>query len=245
MLMLSLTTVSLANTDGRKIMENIEKLNSGFKGSTSQMKMTLIDAYGKQVERKMKTITKEDGQNNEDKSITEFVKPLDVKGTKLLTWTQPKDTNKLWLYLPRFKRVKKINSSGQAGSFMGSEFSYEDIAGHQIDKYTYRLLEENEQHWVIESTPTKDSGYSKTITTYSKKYAIPVKTQYFDRKGDLLKVSTATDPTAYKVATKTIYYPERVEMKNVQNKKASVIEWEKRQIGVAHPDNKFKSHKLQ
>lgn len=239
-----LSSSLFAATDARKIMEDIEAHNSGFVGSTSQMEMILIDAYNKQVKREMSTITKEDAKASEDKSITEFTKPLDVKGTKLLTWTMPTETNKLWLYLPRFKRVKKINSSGQAGSFMGSEFSYEDIAGQQIDKYTYKLLSEDDEHWVIEATPKDKSGYSKTISTYSKKYFVPVKTQYFDRKGDLLKESEANNIQPYTVGQKTIFYPEKVEMKNVQTKKSSIIEWKERKIGVNHSDNLFKSHKL-
>jgi hypothetical protein len=45
-----------------------------------------------------------------------------------------------WLFLPAIKRVKRIASSNQSGSFMGSEFAYEDLVVRQVDKYVFRYL---------------------------------------------------------------------------------------------------------
>ena len=155
-----------------------------------------------------------------------------------------KESNKQWLYLPNFKRIKKINSKNQAGSFMGSEFSYEDIAGHEIYKYTYKLLEENKDSWIVESKPTSDSGYTKMITTISKTYYNPIKVQYFDRRTELLKTSSIEGHKPFKIKQKNIFYPSKVTMVNHQNKKKSIISWDKRKIGVEHSESKFKSQKL-
>jgi hypothetical protein len=231
---------------GREVMELVDKHNQGHIGSSSVMEMTLIDAHNNQVQRVMKSINKEAPKNVDygEKSITEFLRPLDVKGTKLLTWTMKKGANKQWLYLPNFKRIKKINSKNQSGSFMGSEFSYEDIAGQEIDKYQYKLLKENSDNWVVESIPINDSGYSKMITTISKKYSNPIKVEYFDRRGELLKTSTIEGHKSYSVKKKKIFFPGQVTMINHQNQKKSVIKWSDRKIGVEHSDSKFKSQKL-
>lgn len=229
--------------DARKIMEQIKKISAGFIGSESQMKMTLIDAYNNQVVRELDSTTLE-GKNDEDKSITEFTAPLDVKGTKLLTWAKAKESNELWLYLPKFKRVKKINSNNQSGSFMGSEFSYEDIAGHQLDKYTYKLLNEDPKSWVIEFTPTEKSGYSYTINTYSKEYSFPTKVEYYDRKKELLKLSNAEGLETHTVNGKKFYFPSKITMKNVQTKKSSIIEWSNRKMGIKHSEMLFRSDRL-
>lgn len=231
---------------GREVMELVDKHNEGHVGSSSIMEMTLIDAHNNQVQRVMKSINKEAPKNVDygEKSITEFVRPLDVKGTKLLTWTMKKSVNKQWLYLPNFKRIKKINSKNQSGSFMGSEFSYEDIAGQEIDKYQYKLLKETDADWIVESIPINDSGYSKMVTTISKKYSNPIKVEYYDRRGDLLKTSTIEGHKAYSVKKKSIYFPTQVTMVNHQNQKKSVIKWSDRKVGVEHSDSKFKSQKL-
>jgi hypothetical protein len=176
--------------------------------------------------------------------ITEFIKPKDIKGTKLLTWTNKNESNKQWLFLPKFKRVKKINSKNQSGSFMGSEFSYEDIGGQVLDKYTYKLLSEDKVNWEVESTPKKKSGYSKMITTISKSDLSPVKVQYFDRRSELLKESALSKFNNYAVGKKKFIIADKIIMQNVQTKKKSIIEWTSRTLGAKLLDRDFKSSKL-
>ena len=67
----------------------------------------------------------------------EFVSPADVKGTKFLSYSHIKKDDDQWLYLPALKRVKRIASKNKSGSFMGSEFSYEDLSSFDADKYIY------------------------------------------------------------------------------------------------------------
>lgn len=228
---------------GREVMEKIQKKNQGYLGSTSKMVMTLIDAHGSKVERVMNAKVLENRKKG-DKSITAFEKPLDVKGTKLLTWTVKNGANKQWLFLPKFKRVKKINSRNQSGSFMGSEFSYEDIAGQQIDKYKYKLLSETKKAWTIQSKPVDKSGYSKMVTVISKNKLNPLTVKYYDRKGDLLKESKLENFKVYKANKKKFDLADKITMENKQTKKKSVIVWTKRQLGKKLKESNFKATKL-
>ena len=243
-LLLLILSFSVFAKTGREVMELVKAHNDGVIGIKSKMTMTLIDAHNNKVDRQMLSMTKEGDNENGDKSITEFTRPLDVKGTKLLTHTMKKGANKQWLYLPNFKRVKRINSSSQSGSFMGSEFSYEDIAGQEIDKYTYKLLSEDENIWTIESIPVEDSGYTKLISKISKEKYSATEVQYFDRKGELLKTSVVEGLKPLKVKEKNIFFPDKVTMTNHQTSKKSVIIWSERKVGITLPDSKFKSQKL-
>lgn len=227
---------------GLEVMQKVDKANSGTIGSESEMTMTLIDANGNKVEREMESMTIESDKG--DKSVMEFLRPLDVKGTKLLTWTLKDESNQQWLYLPQFKRVKKINSKNQSGSFMGSEFSYEDIAGEELEKYTYKLLSEDKKTWKVESVPKETSGYSKLITVISKEKMNPLSVEYYDRRGDLLKQSELTNYDSQKVGKKTFHLANKIEMKNAQTKKSSIIEWKKRKLGVKNKEGDFKSNRL-
>lgn len=228
---------------GKEVMEKVKAKNENYKGSEAKMVMTLIDAHGNKVERILTAIVMEDKKEG-DKSITAFEKPLDVKGTKLLTISSKDGANKQWLYLPKFKRVKKINARNQSGSFMGSEFSYEDIAGQSIENYKYKILKEDEKTWTIESTPIENSGYSKMITEISKEKLNPLAVKYFDRKGELLKESKLEDFKQYKVGKKFFDIANKISMENIQTKKKSVIVWTQRKLGVSLRANQFKSTKL-
>lgn len=238
-------STTLFAKNGREVMELVKTHNDGFIGSKATMTMTLIDAHDNQVVREMISLSKEGDKENGNKSITEFIKPLDVKGTKLLTWTMKQGPNKQWLYLPNFKRVKKINSSSQSGSFMGSEFSYEDIAGQEIDKYSYKLISEDEKSWTIESVPLEESGYSKLVSTISKDKYSATKVDYFDRKSELLKTSIIDGLTPIKVNQKSIFFPEKVTMTNHQTSKKSIITWSERKVGINLSESEFKSQKLE
>lgn len=231
-------------SSGLEVMKKIEKSNQGMVGGEASMTMTLIDAEGRELERKMKAKSLEEDEDGATKSLLEFVKPLDVKGTKLLTWTEESGNSKQWLYLPQFRRVKKINSRNQAGSFMGSEFSFEDIAGQKLERHNYKLLEENENAWTVQSTPKTDSGYSKIVSVLSKKFMNPVSAKYYDRKGELLKTSKIEGYTKHTVNGKDFYLATSVRMDNVQTDKASVITWEKRRLGVKHNKRDFRSSRL-
>ena len=62
-----------------------------------------------------------------------FDEPRDVKGTAFLIHAHKQEADDQWLYLPALKRVKRISSSNRSGSFMGSEFSYEDLGAQELE----------------------------------------------------------------------------------------------------------------
>lgn len=235
---------------GYAIAKKMEKANKGFIGESSSMEMILIDAYGEKITRKLDGKTKE-VEKDGDKSLSIFLSPADVKGTKMLTITHKKDDDDQWLYLPSLRRVKRIKSSSKSSAFMGSEFSYEDLGSQEIEKYNYKWLRDEktkkgDSYWVLERRPkdVKNSGYSKNIMWVSKKLMNPTKVEYYDRKNELLKVSLVSNFQGYNVKGKKLWRPGKIHMKNVQTKKQSIFTWKNRKIGVNHPDRIFTKNKL-
>ena len=105
------------------------------------------------------------------------------------------DSDDQWLYLPALKRVKRIASSNKAGPFMGSEFSYDDIASQEVEKYTYNYLRDEEFNgfdcFVIEYDPVDPkSGYKRQIVWMDKAEYRVHKIDFYDRKDALLKTLT-------------------------------------------------------
>jgi hypothetical protein len=94
--------------------------------------MILRNRQGQVSERELRVRSLEvpDGT----KSLCIFDSSADVKQTILLTHDDQ------GLYLPALKRVRRIAARNRSGSFVSSEFSYEDIATHVMEKYTYKWL---------------------------------------------------------------------------------------------------------
>ncbi len=177
---------------GLKIATEADNRSSGYIDFTFEMRMILRNRNGDESQRVIKTKGLE-VENDGDKTLSIFTKPLDVNGTAFLTFTHKTKDDDQWLYLPSLKRVKRISSSNKSGSFMGSEFSYEDIAQQEVEKYTYKWLKDEAfdgmDCFVIERYPVdkKNSGYSKQIVWIDKQEYRSLQIEYFDRKGFHLK----------------------------------------------------------
>lgn len=225
---------------GLAVAKKMDKANQGYQGEQSEMDMILINARGEKIERKMESKILE-GKDDGDRSIIIFNWPADVKGTKMLTWTHKEGSDDQWLYLPAIKRVKRISSRNKSGSFMGSEFSYEDLGSQEIEKYKFYLLKEDKKSWTVRRTPKdKKSGYSKQVMVVSKKSLQPLKIEYFDRKKELLKVA---EFKGYKKLN-GFWRAGEVEMKNVQTQKKSLLKWKNRKLKVSFSNRVFSKNKL-
>lgn len=232
---------------GLRIAREMEAQNQGFSGESSKMKMVLIDAHGSRVEREMtgKVMEVSDGG---DRSLMTFESPLDVRGTKMLTWSYKEQDDDQWLYLPSVRRVKRITSRNQSASFLGSEFSYEDLGSQEIDKFNYLFVRDDKidqkDVWVLERTPKKSSGYSKQIMYVLKDVKTPQKVEYFDRRGELLKTATFSDIKPHQHEGRTFHRAGKIHMKNVQTQKESIFEWTQRTLGVTHNVSDFEQRAL-
>jgi len=227
------------------IVRMLDKANEGYQSEISTTEITLINAHGEKITRKMSSKAKE-VPNDGDKMVITFEWPADVKGTKMLTWTHKKGEDDQWLYLPSVKRTKRIAARNKTGSFMGSEFSYEDLGSQEIEKFTYKFVREGQEDsrdsWVIERYPTdQNSGYSKQIAILDKEYLGPTKVIYFDRRNEELKVSKFA---GYKRFNKW-WRPETIHVVNSQTKKESILLWKYRELGKQLQDSAFASENIQ
>ena len=240
-----------AEKKGLRIAMETNKFNSGFQGESSKMIMKLYDAHGASTERIMKGKTLE-VKGDGDKSLSIFEKPLDVKNTKMLTWSHKEGDDDQWLYLPSFKRWKRISSNNKSSSFMGSEFSFEDLGSQEPEKYNYKWLRDEKisvdgssvNAWVLERKPKKKSGYSKQVLWMDQDKKNPAKIEYYDRKGELLKTAEFSKFKSYKISGKTVWRPNIISMKNIQTKKSSTIEWQNRKLGQKFKSKEFKKSNI-
>jgi outer membrane lipoprotein-sorting protein len=229
---------------GLEIARKLDAFNNGYQGETSTMEMVLISAHGDQTTRKLNFEQIETASDG-DRARIEFRWPADVQGTRVLTWTHRKGDDDQWLYLPSVQRVKRISSGNKSGSFMGSEFSYEDLASPEVDKFTHKFVSEGKLEgrdtWTTERVPVgSGSGYSKLVSWFDKEYLQPLKVEYYDRKGELLKVATFSGYSKFG----KWYRAASIEMDNRQSKKKSILRWSNRKLEAQLRAKQFESDGL-
>ncbi|MBD3841707.1 MAG: outer membrane lipoprotein-sorting protein [Campylobacterales bacterium] len=239
-----ISTIYLFAITPLEVAKKSDEVSSNFDSSVAIMHMTLINASGQKSDRTMELKTLEGA--NGDKSLMSFLTPADVKGTKLLTYEKIDDEDDQWLYMPALKRTKRISSSNKSGSFMGSEFSYEDVANNDYRKYTYQEgLEEVMLDGVVCFKFTRvpkdtNSGYSKQIIWVEKENFLVQKVEYYDRKNELLKVAVFGE---YKKLDE-VWRIGKIHMKNLQNKKETVLLWSEDKVKADLNQNDFRQSVL-
>lgn len=108
------------------------------------MRMRLFDRQNRVRERALTLLALRGGAGRPtdgDRTLVRFTYPNDIKGTGFLVWEHPAADDERFLYMPSLGRVRRIAGSESQESFVGSDFTYEDIGGRQLDDYTYRLLD--------------------------------------------------------------------------------------------------------
>ena len=211
---------------GKDIFLKTDRMDKGYKDQRTRIKMTLINASGEKIIRIMDSKRLE-GTNDGDLSLIRFIKPNDVKNTSLLTYEHKKRSDDQWMYLPVRKRIKRISSDNKSGSFMGSEFSYEDMGSREVEKYRYKYLRDGTFNgnscFVVERYPTdRSSGYSKLITWVRKDIYQPVKIDYYDRKREHLKTLLLKKLQKHRGKHWRAHY---LVMDNIQTGKKTIIQF--------------------
>ncbi|MFT4604036.1 MAG: hypothetical protein ACI9W4_000755, partial [Rhodothermales bacterium] len=209
---------------GLEIAQESDRRDLGFGDTVTTMTMMLRNRHGQTSERALRSNTLE-VEGDGDKSLIIFEKPRDVQGTAFLSFTHATSPDDQWLYLPSLKRVKRISSSNKSGPFMGSEFAYEDISSQELDKYTYRFIEESELDgvpmFVVERIPTYGkSGYTKQVVWYDQEHYRLFKADFYDRRGSLMKTLNWLD---YRQYLDQFWRSHEMEMTNHQTGKSTTL----------------------
>ena len=183
----ALIILPAAAENGRDVMDRVYKQSDVFSQSEAEVRLLVVDKRGRERERFFNLRSK--GGDGFKRSLVKFFKPANVKGVGLASETNlSTEAKSQWVYLPATKNLKKLSTSEQDGSFMGSDFSYSDIAGRTLDQDAHKVFQQNDKFYVIESVPN-DSGdaYSKYYTTVDKATNIVRSVTFYDKAGDKLK----------------------------------------------------------
>ena len=240
-----LATAETAEEKGLAIAKEADKRDTGWQDQTASLDMVLRNRHGEESKRSIRSKTLEvDGDG--DKSMSIFDTPRDIKGTAFLSFTHALKADEQWLYLPALKRVKRISSNNKSGPFMGSEFSYEDLSSQEVAKYTYKYLRDEKidgrDCFVIERIPAyKHSGYTRLVTWLDKEMYQPLKVEFYDRKGSLLKTLTSSGHKQYEGQ---FWRPQKMSVINHITQKSTDLYWKDYRFKTGLTDRDFDRNSL-
>jgi len=235
---------SVPELSAREIMANYKQQRNS-RDEYAVLTMKLINSSGKQRTRKLEQTTMTDKKKNK-KMLINVLKPEDIRGTSFLILEHKGSDNDQWLYLPAFRRVRRVLPNEKSDSFLGSDFSYEDLETEQLEHYSYRLLGEDSldgvRCWIIEARPKdektrRESGYGKRELWIRCDNFVGLKTRFFDKKGKLVKIIRAFDIRPVGDGKKWRAY--RLQMENLQSGHKTVLLYEKYIIDQGVPEGIF------
>ena len=181
--------------DGKLIMnEMLSVYYYARQDAKSEIFMRIVNRQGQTRERRLTLLRLDEADGGKQSYYIYFHEPADVEGMSFLVLKHPGRDDDRWLYLPSIDLVKRIATSDKRTSFAGSDFTYEDVSGRDLDEDEHELLGEESlgEHstFVVKSTP-KHSGeveFSSRKFWIDRTTHLPLKVEHYDLKGALYKV---------------------------------------------------------
>ena len=155
----------------------------------NQTIMILTNSKGKTRTHKMISKSKNGGE----KQIIWFIEPKDDRGIAFLKIEHDNRDDEMRMWLPAFKKVRRISSKKKSDSFMGSDLSFEDLSNRQLNSNDYKRLEDakwlGRDCYVLETVPKKKSksNYVRHVSWIDKNHINILKEQSFNKKNKLEK----------------------------------------------------------
>lgn len=209
-----------ADEAARAALEKARALNHGARhwaDRRQRMSVTVVDRRGSEYQREFEVRSKR-GDGDSMRSVMFFHAPAQVAGIGFLQWTDPRGADHQWLWLPALKRVRQISGGARSESFVGTDFSYEDLSimveavDWQEDRAASAVVGEEVVDGVasdvIELRPTADAdvGYASVRLWLGRDDQLVRKFEFRDAGGTLLKTLLLGDfrpvkdiPTAHRL----------------------------------------------
>jgi outer membrane lipoprotein-sorting protein len=168
---------------GADVLAKVDQAMNNFTDGEFESKLFIRDPGGQSREIGFTTF-----QKVPDKRLVRFSSPGDLKGMGVLV--ENKDT--MYVYLPGFQKVRRVGTHVKAQTFMGSDFSYEDMSlSRYSPTYDAKLVKDDANTWELDLTVKagQEIEYPKVHMIVEKKSSQPLKIDFMDAGGKVLKTS--------------------------------------------------------
>jgi len=182
------TAAKVGSVDGLWVMQ---KVDDRYEGDDVQedMLVTLVRTTDlKQRTRTMQVRWLKKDYGKEDGLVVHFIEPLFAKGVTLSMTIKPYLDDERWMYFPEMNMISRIEAKDQHSNFMGTDFTYYDLAEREPDEENHKLLRieefDGKKCYVVETTPkegTEDYYYSRKEVWVDAENFTKLRIKYYNR----------------------------------------------------------------
>lgn len=172
-----------AGLTGTDVLRKMDAVMNAPRDQEMTAVMILTDRGGIRKERTLQIF-----QKGTDRRLARFLSPADQKGIGVLT--QPDGS--IYLYLPAYRKVRRIAGHVRNSSFAGTDFSYSDMeARRYAEDYDARLLEAGKDRFLLELTPrpAAESEYLRLRMEVKADNFFPLSIEFHDANGPAKRLS--------------------------------------------------------
>ena len=166
------------------IKEIVDKVDRILRSDTSVSKMEMSI----ETPNWKRTLTMDMWTEGLDKTLIRVLGPAKDRGVATL-----RTGTEMWNFFPKINKVMKVPPSMMMSSWMGSDFTNDDLVkeSSMTRDYDYRLIENPDtEHYYVELTPKADIPivWGKIVITARKSDYIPIREEFYDEDGTKMRV---------------------------------------------------------
>lgn len=201
---------AIAQSDPEAI---IDAMIANLRGESVRASVTMtVTRDGNVTESRFELFSQGD-----DKALILVTAPPRDAGQAILN-----EGNNLFIYNPRLRRVLRLPPSGRSDSFLGSDLSYDDLAGDSFrSDYQASILEETEEQIVLELIPAEGAPtpYGKVVFTVDATTFAPLETVYYDQREQAVRRVSFSNI----IATNGKFIPTQYEVTDLLRESSSTV----------------------
>ena len=172
-----------AQTDAAALLKKMDATIFAIKDKTVNVKMVMVNLKSGKEKEKQAILM----QKGTQMKLFRYVYPPSDSGIATLSLPN----GEIYLYLPLFKKPKKITNLAEGNAFNSSDFSIEDMATQAYSvMFTPTLKSSSGSAHVLELKPKSDNtSYKRVLVYINKQNFYPEQFEFFDKKDVMVKKS--------------------------------------------------------
>ncbi len=171
--------------------------------------------------------------------LVKFTAPGDVRGMTVLTT----DKGHMYVYLPSYKRVRRVAAHVRNQGFMGTDISPEDMGAASLSRgWNAHLDSEDEEKWVLtlKPKPEKQTTYRKLRITVLKKYGGVSQLEYFNAQDKVVKMQTRKEWKTFGPVT----LPTHFTVKDLHTGSKTIMRFSSCKVNTGIPTSAFQKRAI-
>ncbi len=185
LLVIGITGATGQELTGKQILDQLDFNNVLSASGTAELTLITENDKGAQRQYSVRVLRKSD--DNGEKQFLEYLNPADVRGTKFLSLAEKDQEEQMWLFMPAIGRERRIATHMTGDSFMGTDFTYEEIGGNIAyeEQYSVERLEDQvfagiDCYVLLLTASEVDALYDKIQMWVWQEKLVPLKLEFWD-----------------------------------------------------------------